>query len=89
MSKGKIMTCTRCQGTGFINIHQLPDKNQPEGTDDILEWIDNNDDHDVSICDCCGDRDDWYGEPGVHYGSGDPPGPTGPYAYKGGNCECH
>lgn len=22
--------------------------------------------HDVSICDCCGDGDGWYGEPGEH-----------------------
>ena len=83
------MNCTRCEGTGFLNLHQLPDENQPDGQDEILEWIDSNDDHDVTVCDCCGDGEIWYGEPGAHYKAEDPPGPNGPYAYNGGNCECH
>jgi len=45
--------------------------------------------HDVSVCDCCGDEADWYGEPGEHYGPDDPPGDSGPYRYNGGLCECH
>lgn len=45
--------------------------------------------HDVSVCDCCGDTESWYGEPGFHYGPTDPAGDDGPYQYNGGLCECH
>lgn len=45
--------------------------------------------HDVQVCDCCGDGESWYGTPGEHYGPDDPPGPGGPYDYNGGLCECH
>lgn len=45
--------------------------------------------HDVEICDCCGDGYTWYGEPGQHYGNNDPDGPNGPYASNGGLCRCH
>jgi hypothetical protein len=48
-----------------------------------------NDDHDVTVCDCCGDGEEWYGVHGEHYGPEDPPGPDGPYAYNGGLCECN
>jgi hypothetical protein len=41
------------------------------------------------VCDCCGDGEGWYGEPGQHYTSDDPVGHNGPYAYNGGLCECH
>jgi len=89
-------TCTRCEGTGFLNIDQIPEGEfdfcNEMGKDfhaEILKWIERNKDHDVQVCDCCGDGENWYGEPGEHYNSEDPPGPDGPYAYNGGLCECH
>jgi len=87
-------TCTRCQGTGFLNLHQIPDDDLAYIGDDfiggVLEWIDSQtESHDVIVCDCCGDGDEWYGEPGEHYGPQDPSGDSGPYAYNGGLCECH
>ncbi len=88
--------CTRCQGTGFLNTHQLnietygsdiPDLSDPE---DVLFWIKTHVCHDVQVCDCCGDGEsEWRDVPGSHYNSDDPPGPDGPYAYNGGFCECH
>jgi hypothetical protein len=87
-------TCTRCQSTGFLNLHQIPDDDLAAIEDDlvagILAWIDaQTEPHDVVICDCCGNGDEWYGAPGEHYGAQDPPGDSGPYAYNGGLCECH
>jgi hypothetical protein len=55
----------------------------------VSNWIAHNNDHDVSVCDCCGDGEDWYGVPGEHYNNEDLPGHNGPYAYNGGLCECH
>ena len=87
-------TCTRCENTGFLNIHQIPDKEmiELEKADDfiqaVLVWTDTGE-HDVQICDCCGDGADWYGVPGEHYNSEDPRGHEGPYSYNGGLCECH
>ncbi len=84
-------TCTRCSG-GFLNLDQIvdvPGVVYPADIESILKWIDEHVDHDVSVCDCCGDGEDWYGEPGEHYGTDDPPGQDGPYAYNGGLCECH
>ena len=89
--------CTRCDGTGFLNAHQIPDgivaKSLSPGskkwTDVILKWIETNNDHDVLVCDCCGNGKEWHGEPGQHYEHGDSPGEFGPYAYNGGLCECH
>jgi hypothetical protein len=83
------MTCTRCDGTGFLNIGQLPDSIDGYDTEAVLKWIGENEDHDIQICDCCGDGCGWYGTPGEHYGPEDPPGPNGPYAYNGGLCECN
>ena len=84
------MICTRCQGTGFLNIHQVPEEiNMDLSRVPILEWIRTTEGHDVAVCDCCGNGDDWFGEPGEHYTTDDPPGPAGPYAYNGGLCECH
>jgi hypothetical protein len=83
------MTCTRCDGTGFLNIGQLPDSIDGYDTDAVLKWIGENADHDIQICDCCGDGSGWYGTPGEHYGPEDPPGSNGPYAYNGGLCECN
>lgn len=85
-------TCTRCDSSGFLNLHQIPDDEMYEidcDLDLIQKWIEEHDDHDVQICDCCGDGDDWYGDPGEHYNAEDPPGKDGPYAYNGGLCECH
>ena len=80
--------CTRCDGTGFLNAEQLPDGLRELGTEAVRNWIHSNE-SDVQVCDCCGDGDGWYGEPGEHYGPGDPPGREGPYSYNGGLCECH
>ena len=83
------MTCTRCEGTGFLNCDQLPVGIIDRGADDILIWIRNNHNHDVQVCDCCGDGEYWYGEAGEHYVGGDEPGPHGFYAYNGGLPECN
>lgn len=87
------MYCTRCQGTGFLNLHQVDEETLKnfEKTGDyqiILDWIAHNDDHDVTYCDCCGDgRTGWYDDPGEH----DPRnfGKYGPYEYNGGLPECY
>lgn len=81
-----MITCTRCDGTGFLNFDERCDL---EELDDILTWIEAQDDTDMQVCDCCGDGEYWYGEPGSHYGADDPIGNNGPYAYNGGLCECH
>ena len=87
------MVCTRCDATGFLNVGQLPGNMvlayEDGDLERILTWIIDNDNHDVSVCDCCGDGKVWYGTPGEHYGSGDPQGERGPYAYNGGLAECH
>jgi uncharacterized RmlC-like cupin family protein len=77
------ITCNRCEGTGWLNAHQVPLNAE------IEEWALSHTDHDVVICDCCGDGDTWYGEKGRHYSTDDPDGRYGPYAYNGGLCECH
>lgn len=81
------MICTRCDGTGFINW----DDRAPDGLSAPVTalWLIYNQDTDMQVCDCCGDGHEWYGEPGSHYSSDDPPGPHGPYVYNGGLCECH
>ncbi len=84
------MMCTRCKGTGILNIHCVPDSVIEEEAVEILKWIESRDfETDAECCDCCGDGSEWYGIPGEHYNEGDPPGPDGPYAYNGGFCECH
>jgi hypothetical protein len=67
------MNCTRCGGTGFLNLEQI-DKDVLatfESTGDhqiILNWIDRRPlQQDVSVCDCCGDSKNWYGIPGEHH----------------------
>jgi len=88
-------SCTRCEQTGFINLHQLPEEVSAMFDNDgdeqkILKWINANEDHDVQVCDCCGDNEcGWYGERGQHYSNDDPQGDGGPYYYNGGLCECH
>ena len=89
------INCTRCQGLGFINIHQLPEQEMDaaEASPDLhaylLAWIAANQGYDVAVCDCCGDGDTWYGTPGEHYNRDDPDGDRGPYRYNGGLCECN
>jgi hypothetical protein len=87
-------TCTRCRGTGFLNLHQVPATELAAISDDLpsktLVWMAaQTEPHDVQVCDCCGDGNEWHGTPGEHYGPGDLPGPYGPYGYNGGLCECH
>lgn len=65
------MTCTRCESTGFLNVSQLPDiviEDWEESGDNevVLRWIKYNNDHDVVVCDCCGDGGSWHGIPGEH-----------------------
>jgi hypothetical protein len=84
-------TCTRCQGTGFLNLDHVDQavvKALDETVDHepILRWIrDQVATSDVQICDCCGDGDLWHGERGEHWnGEG-----ASVYAYNGGLPECH
>lgn len=86
--------CTRCDGTGFLNLHQIPETELTEIEVDLVnrvqEWIKQQlEPHDVQVCDCCGDGEGWYGNPGEHYTNDDPPGPKVPYANNGGLCQCH
>lgn len=88
--------CTRCDGTGFINLHQVdePTLKEFDRTRDVAVismWVIKHRPTgcDVAVCDCCGDTESWYGEPGEHYNQEDPQGKDGPYAYNGGLCECH
>ena len=89
------MTCNVCEGTGFKNLEQITvedySQDVPDMTDEdaILKWIAGHDNHDVCVCDCCGDGDGWYGVPGEHYNQEDPSGKNGPYASNGGLCKCH
>jgi len=85
------LSCTRCENSGFLNINQIKDEilYTLDSEEAVLEWINRNDNHNVQICDCCGDGENWYGIPGEHYNNEDPRGPDGPYAYNGGLCECH
>ena len=83
------LTCTRCQNSGFLNVEFLPLCLDMENLDGVVKYIENNEDTDVQVCDCCGDGEGWYGTPGEHYNSEDPVGPHGPYAGNGGLCQCH
>lgn len=84
------MNCTKCQGTGFLNHEQLPDGLLEQDAESVKKWIaEHPDATDAQVCDCCGDGEGWYGEPGEHYTAYDPPGHKGPYAYNGGLCKCH
>lgn len=87
------MICTRCKGSGFLNLDQMPEKELVEFGDDpqkIVLWIKRQTSpHDVSVCDCCGDGEQWHGEAGYHYSVSDPKGSRGPYKYNGGLCECN
>ena len=78
--------CTRCSGTGFLNYEQLPETEEPMSQDEILGWIAATPEHDVQVCDCCGNGEDWHGEAGEHYNGEQY---EGAYDYNGGLCECH
>ncbi len=85
------MSCTRCEGSGFLNLSQIEDStlsrlDELGDVSVIQDWIKLHPDSDVSICDCCGDGERWYGEPGEH--DYDQMGREGPYAYNGGLLEC-
>jgi hypothetical protein len=60
------MICTRCEGSGFLNICQVPDHLVDQDVEVILDWALRNSGHDVTVCDCCGDGEEWYGLPGEH-----------------------
>jgi hypothetical protein len=65
------MICTRCEGTGFLNLEQLDLETLTaygltEDPQLILTWIETHPDHDVCMCDCCSDGESWYGLPGEH-----------------------
>jgi len=92
--KGMSLSCTRCDGTGFLNLHQIPDMilerfDEVGDCEIILNWKREHPLSDVQICDCCGNGEEWYGTRGEHYNYDDPRGNNGPYAYNGGLCECN
>lgn len=64
--------CNRCAGTGFLNIEQYDapycsHEDVVEWRDKVLAWIEATKDHDVSVCDCCGNGESWVvEEPGYH-----------------------
>jgi hypothetical protein len=84
--------CTRCGGTGFLNLEQLRD--DPLLAGGVLEapayrvalWIEAGaSGTDVQVCDCCGNGETWYGERGQHF-EGEAPET---YDYNGGLPECN
>ena len=96
MTRGilEMTDCTKCDGTGFLNIDKVPEwvvvvSNQRADVGIILKWVKDTTGHDVRMCDCCSDGEGWYGTPGGHYSEDDPAGADGPYLYNGGLCECH
>ena len=88
-----MLNCTRCEGTGFLNIDQISEDIDCDHLDafEILEWLNQTTSgvYDTGVCDCCGNGEGWYGNPGEHYNNEDPRGHEGPYAYNGGLCECN
>lgn len=65
------MTCNPCEGTGFQNTHQIPGDYLGFLTptlEGIQCWIlAQTEPHDVQVCDCCGDGETWWNEPGHHH----------------------
>jgi len=61
-------TCTRCEGSGFLNLNQIPDSERYylDSPEAIGNWLDHHqeEEHDVQVCDCCGDGISHYGVPG-------------------------
>lgn len=61
-----MINCTRCDCTGFLNApDDLPEWDEWEN-DQRLNWIANHPETDAQVCDCCGNGEAWYGEPGKH-----------------------
>lgn len=65
------MTCTHCE-RGFLNLDQVAEETLKRFSETgdhqvILDWMAAHADHDVAVCDCCGDGETWYGTPGDHY----------------------
>lgn len=87
------LNCTRCEGTGFINIdedwvREMLEDDGPEALQEYLFELASQREHhggcychcghppcgycmachdsEVSVCDCCGDGENWYHEPGQH-----------------------
>lgn len=107
------IVCTRCEGSGFLNVDQVPLLVRADDAASIMRWLEgrNNmltglggcscstsphppcgwceEQHDVQVCDCCGDGEGHYGIPGEHYNPEDPMGEKGPYASNGGLAQCH
>ena len=88
------MTCTRCDGTGFLNLFQVGDdllnKFWESGDEKIvLAWIKEHDRHEVSVCDCCGNGENWHGTRGEHYTTTHDCRGGVAYKYNGGLAECH
>ena len=85
------LTCTRCASSGFLNLDQIVDEVDVDNMEPetILSWLELHNDNDVTVCDCCGNTEEWYGIPGEHYNTEDPEGNDGPYSYNGGLCECN
>jgi hypothetical protein len=70
------MNCTRCGTTGFLNLHEVDrdvlEEFETSGDHQVIvQWIEAANvqemEHDVQICDCCGDgENDWHGVAGEH-----------------------
>ena len=74
--------CTRCGGCGFLNIELVPigviilaNEGVSEFHEVISGWLADADVTAVSVCDCCGNGENWHGTPGEHYNDEDPRGP--------------
>jgi hypothetical protein len=84
------MNCTRCESTGFLNLDLLPAVilrlYELGEWEEVSQWIKEND-TECQVCDCCGDGENWYGEPGSHNANDN--GHNGPYAYNGGLPKCN
>ena len=74
-----MLGCARCKQFGFIH---LPFENKSFRRmlerhyacldtfhHIVCEWLYPR--RNIHICDCCGDGDSWYYEPGIHYTTGD------------------
>lgn len=68
------MSCGPCEGTGFVNLHQVSSQDldaaehSPDGFIAAMQrWMEAHEDHDVAVCGCCGDgRGGWPDWPGEH-----------------------
>lgn len=85
------MRCNTCQGTGFLNLDQVDPSivaifDQTGEHRIILDWMkEETQPHDVKVCDCCGNGDNWYNVPGEHFTGED----KSVYAYNNFVPECN